>query len=61
MEPLTAIIIGVLVFGERVSATMALGILLIISAVTLIVLSPLLDKNIAERLRRFAQRPRPRR
>ena len=61
MEPLTAIIIGVVVFGERVSATMALGILLIISAVTLIVLSPLLDKNVAERLRRFAQRPRPRR
>ena len=57
MEPLTAIVIGVVVFGERVSVTMALGILLIISAVTLIVLSPLLDKNIADRLRRLAQRP----
>ena len=57
MEPLTAIVIGVVVFGETISSTMALGILLIIAAVTIIVLSPLLDKNIAERLRRFAQRP----
>jgi len=57
MEPLTAIVIGVVVFGETISGTMALGILLIIVAVTIIVLSPLLDKNIAERLRRFAQRP----
>ena len=57
MEPLTAIVIGVVVFGETISGTMALGILLIIAAVTIIVLSPLLDKNIAERLRRFAQRP----
>ena len=54
---LTAIVIGVVVFGETISGTMALGILLIIVAVTIIVLSPLLDKNIAERLRRFAQRP----
>ena len=57
MEPLTAIVIGVVVFGETISGMMALGILLIIAAVTIIVLSPLLDKNIAERLRRFAQRP----
>ena len=57
MEPLTAIVIGVVVFGETISGTMALGILLVIAAVTIIVLSPLLDKNIAERLRRFAQRP----
>jgi len=45
MEPLTAIVIGVVVFGEMISGTMALGILLIIAAVTIIgalgvVLSP---------------------
>ena len=60
MEPLTAIIIGVLVLGEQVTLVMLTGMLLIVSAVTIIVLSPLLDSNIAERLRRFARRsPRP--
>ena len=60
MEPLTAIVIGVLVLGEQVTPVMLAGVLLIVSAVTIIVLSPLLDSNIAERLRRFARRsPRP--
>ena len=60
MEPLTAIVIGVLVLGERVTPVMLTGVLLIVSAVTIIVLSPLLDRNIAERLRRFARRsPQP--
>lgn len=60
MEPLTAIVIGVLVLGEQVTLVMLTGMLLIVSAVTIIVLSPLLDSNIAERLRRFARRsPRP--
>ena len=54
MEPLTAIIIGILVFDEMVTGVMALGILLILAAVTLIVLSPLLDKRIADRLKRLA-------
>lgn len=54
MEPLTAIIIGILVFEEKVTGVMALGILLILAAVTLIVLSPLLDKRIADRLKRLA-------
>ena len=56
MEPLTAIVIGVLVLGEQVTLVMLTGMLLIVSAVTIIVLSPLLDSNIAERLRRFARR-----
>ena len=56
MEPLTAIVIGVLVLGEQVTPVMLTGMLLIVSAVTIIVLSPLLDHNIAERLRRFARR-----
>ena len=60
MEPLTAIVIGVVVLGEQVTPVMLTGVLLIVSAVTIIVLSPLLDSNIAERLRRFARRsPRP--
>ena len=54
MEPLTAIIIGILVFDETVTGVMALGTLLILAAVTLIVLSPLLDKRIADRLKRLA-------
>ena len=54
MEPLTAIIIGILVFEEKVTGVMALGTLLILAAVTLIVLSPLLDKRIADRLKRLA-------
>ena len=54
MEPLTAIIIGILVFDEKVTGVMVLGTLLILAAVTLIVLSPLLDKRIADRLKRLA-------
>ena len=54
MEPLTAIIIGILVFDETVTGVMALGTLLILAAVTLIVLSPLLDQRIADRLKRLA-------
>lgn len=54
VEPLTAILIGVLVFDEEVTGAMALGMLLILSAVTIIVLSPLLDKRIADRLKRLS-------
>ena len=56
MEPLTAIVMGVLFLGEQVSSVMLLGVILILSAVTIIVLSPLLDKNIADRLKRFAKK-----
>ena len=37
LEPLTAVLIGIFVFGEQFTATLAVGILLILSAVTLIV------------------------
>ena len=37
LEPLTAVLIGIFVFGERFSATLAVGIVLILGAVLLIV------------------------
>lgn len=40
LEPLTAVLIGIFVFNESFSIRLALGILLILSAVTLIVLKP---------------------
>ena len=55
MEPLTAIIVGILVFDESLSGLMVVGIILILVSVSLIVLSPLLDKRIAERLQRLAR------
>ena len=38
LEPLTAVVIGIVVFGERFTSTLAVGIVLILSAVTIIVL-----------------------
>ena len=55
MEPLTAIIVGILVFDESLRGLMIVGIILILISVSLIVLSPLLDKRIAERLQRLAR------
>lgn len=55
MEPLTAIIVGILVFDEPLRGLMVVGIILILVSVSLIVLSPLLDKRIAERLQRLAR------
>ena len=55
MEPLTALIIGMLVFGEQFSTQIGVGVVLILTAVTLIILSPIFDKNIANRLERFAK------
>ena len=40
LEPLTAVLIGIFVFGEQFTLTLALGILLILASVTLIVLKP---------------------
>lgn len=54
MEPLTALIIGMLVFDEKFSFKIGVGVVLILVAVTLIILSPIFDKNIAARLERFA-------
>ena len=56
MEPLTAIIVGILVFDESLRGLMVVGIILILVSVSLIVLSPLLDKRIAERLQRLARK-----
>ena len=55
MEPLTAIIVGILVFDESLRGLMVVGIILILVSVSLIVLSPLLEKRIAERLQRLAR------
>ena len=38
MEPVTAVIVGIAVFGEAFTFTIAVGIVLIISAVTIIIL-----------------------
>ena len=59
MEPLTAIIVGILVFDESLRGLMIVGIILILLSVSLIVLSPLLDKRIAERLQRLARNKPP--
>lgn len=40
LEPLTAVLIGILVFGEAFSLRLAIGIILILSAVVLIALPP---------------------
>ena len=55
MEPLTAIIVGIFVFDESLRGLMVVGIILILVSVSLIVLSPLLDKRIAERLQGLAR------
>lgn len=39
MEPVTAVIIGITVFGERLTGSDIIGLLLIVSAVTLVVVS----------------------
>lgn len=39
LEPLTAVVIGILIFGESFTARLAVGIVMILSAVVLIVLS----------------------
>lgn len=40
LEPLTAVLIGILVFNEKFTLTLAIGIVLILAAVTLIVAVP---------------------
>ena len=55
MEPLTALVIGMIVFGEAFTFQIGVGVVLILVAVTLIILSPIFDANIASRLERFAK------
>ena len=38
MEPVTAVIVGITVFGEAFTLPIAIGIVLIIAAVTIIIL-----------------------
>lgn len=45
MEPVTAMTVGVLVFGEPFTHTTALGVVMIIFAVTMVILSPALEKG----------------
>ena len=40
LEPLTAVLIGIFVFGEKFTLTLAIGIVLILAAVTIIVVKP---------------------
>ena len=40
LEPLTAVLIGIFVFGEQFTLTLAIGIVLILAAVTIIVVKP---------------------
>ena len=40
LEPLTAVLIGIFVFGEQFTLTLAIGIVLILAAVTIIVIKP---------------------
>lgn len=53
VEPLTAVLIGVLFLGETLSTGDIVGMVLIIIAVVLIVLSPRIDRHIGKRLERF--------
>ncbi len=55
MEPLTALVVGMIVFGEPFTFQIGIGVVLILVAVTLIILSPIFDANIAARLARFAK------
>ena len=48
MEPVTAVAVGVLIFAEPFTSNVALGILLIIIAVTLIILSKSIQKALRE-------------
>ncbi len=53
MEPLVAIILGIIAFNEEFTLAIGIGIFLIIAAVCIIISSPLLDKNISLRLTGF--------
>lgn len=53
MEPLTAVVIGACVFNEAFTMQEATGILLIIVAVTIIILSDTLKKTLSQVLKHF--------
>lgn len=45
MEPLTAVLVGIIAFSEKLTTSLAVGMVLIIGAVTIIVLADRKDKN----------------
>ena len=53
MEPVTAVFVGVLLFGEPFTFNLAIGILLIIIAVTMIILSKTIQKRLKETRRKL--------
>ena len=56
LEPVTAVCIGVLVFGEAFTVSEAVGIMLILIAVTLVILNRSITENLTVLLKRI--RPR---
>lgn len=48
LEPLTAVCIGVFVFGEQMTYRLALGIVLVVGAVLLVIVSPQIEKRRSE-------------
>ena len=56
LEPVTAVGVGVLIFGEAFTADLALGMLLIVAAVTMIILSDSIRRRSGLLLRRFRER-----
>ena len=53
MEPLTAVIIGITVFGERLTVRDVLGLSLIVIAVTLVVVGGSVSKHLTNIKRLF--------
>ena len=47
MEPVTAVVVGIIVFHEAFTFNLGVGIVLIISAVTLIILSDIIVKSLS--------------
>ncbi len=56
MEPLVAILISVFVFNDPLTWNTFVGIVLILVAVLLIIISPFLDENVSKRLDHFKRR-----
>lgn len=58
MEPLTAVVIGILVFGEQLTVRYATGLVLILTAVTLVILGGSISHPLTA-IRRLFPRSRP--
>lgn len=50
LEPLTAVVVGALVFGEVITFRIAVGFVLILGAVTLIIAAPMLTRRMSRML-----------